>query len=69
MTQAGHLNDTIVVNQPRLASSPITIQEIPEDIQMQGTDSELELAMVVDADGNQTALVSIQFKLIYLVNL
>lgn len=68
MTQAGHLNDTIVVNQPRLASSPVTIQEIPEDIQMPGTDSELELAMVVDADGNQTELVSVQLKLIYVVN-
>lgn len=61
MTQAGHLNDTIVVNQPRLASSPVTIQEMQEDIQMPGTDSEMELAMVVDSDGNQTALVSVNF--------
>lgn len=64
MTQAGHLNDTIVVNQPRLATSPVTIQEIQEDIQMPGTDSEMELAMVVDSDGNQTALVSIKLQLI-----
>ncbi|XP_060867165.1 zinc finger protein 234-like [Metopolophium dirhodum] len=56
MTQAGHLNDTIVVNQPRLASSPVTIQEIQEDIQMPVTDTEMELAMVVDSEGNQTEL-------------
>lgn len=69
MTTAGHLNDTIVVNQPRLASSPVTIQEIQEDIQMPSTDSEMELAMVVDSDGNQTALVSIKInKLIKLNN-
>jgi len=60
MTQAGHLNDTIVVNQPRLASSPVTIQEIQEDIQMPVTDADMELAMVVDSEGNQTELVSIQ---------
>lgn len=59
MTQANHLNDTIVVNQPRLATSPVNVQEIPDEIQMPGTDSEMELAMVVDSDGNQTALVSI----------
>lgn len=67
MTQAGHLNDTIVVNQPRLASSPVNIQEIQEDMQMAGTDSDLELAMVVDSDGNQTALVSIQISSLYLI--
>lgn len=58
MNQAGHQNDTIVVNQPRLTTDEVKANKVkttavvtaaPAAVQTQ----QLEMTLITDADGNQ----------------